>query len=74
MAGVERRGQTPSVLRVSLLAALAMTAFAANSVLARLALGGGEIDPATFPLLRLLAGASVLVLTAGQSAAVDRRA
>lgn len=73
MAGVERRGQALRVLRVSLLAALAMTAFAANSVLARLALGGGEIDPATFTLLRLLAGASVLVLIVRKPAAVDRR-
>ena len=34
MAGVERRGQAPTVARVSLLAALAMTAFAAIPVLA----------------------------------------
>jgi hypothetical protein len=42
-----------SVLRVRLLAALAMIAFAANSVVARLALDGGRIDPGTFTLLRL---------------------
>ena len=51
-----------SVVRVWLLAALAMVAFAANSVLARLALGGGGIDPGTFTLIRLASGAGVLVI------------
>src|SRR5664279_2867203 len=51
-----------SVVRVWLLAALAMVAFAANSVVARLALGGGGIDPGTFTLIRLASGAGVLVL------------
>ena len=59
--------------RVGLLAALAMTAFAANSVLARLALDGGGIDPGSFTVMRLLAGASVLVLIARVSARADRR-
>ena len=54
------------VLRVGLLAALAMTAFAANSVLARLALDGGGIDPGTFTVIRLSAGASVLVLSSAR--------
>ncbi|WP_411282628.1 DMT family transporter [Lapillicoccus sp.] len=61
------------VLRVGLLAALAMTAFAANSVLARLALDGGGIDPGTFTVIRLSAGASVLVLIVRASARADRR-
>ncbi len=51
-----------SVVRVWLLAALAMIGFAANSVVARLALGGGGIDPGTFTLIRLASGAGVLVL------------
>lgn len=42
------------------LAALALLCFAANSVLARLALGAGHIDPASFTAIRLAAGAIVL--------------
>ena len=34
-----------------------MVAFAANSVLCRAALGGGEIDAASFSAIRLLSGA-----------------
>jgi len=41
---------------------LALVAFAANSVLCRLALGEQSIDAASFTLLRLLSGAIVLVL------------
>lgn len=44
------------------LALLALFAFAANSVLARLALGSGRIDPATFTAIRLAAGALMLWL------------
>ncbi len=44
------------------LAALAMVAFAANSVLNRLALDGDTIDAGTFTLLRLLSGAVVLAM------------
>ncbi len=44
--------------------ALAMVAFAANSVLCRLALGKGELDPATFSSLRVVSGAAVLALLA----------
>ena len=42
---------------VSLLTTAAMVAFAANSVLCRAALGGGEIDAASFSAIRLLSGA-----------------
>jgi drug/metabolite transporter (DMT)-like permease len=42
------------------LTATALVAFAANSVLCRLALGARRIDPSTFTTLRLLAGAVVL--------------
>lgn len=41
---------------------MALTAFAANSLLARLALRSGSIDPAAFTAIRLVAGASVLWL------------
>ncbi len=44
------------------LTALAMLAFAANSVLCRLALRNDAIDPASFTGLRLLSGALMLVL------------
>jgi len=44
------------------LAVLALLAFAANSVLARLALGSGRIDPASFTAIRLAAGALALWL------------
>lgn len=39
-----------------------LIAFAGNSVLARLALGGGRIDPPTYTVMRLLAGSIVLVV------------
>jgi drug/metabolite transporter (DMT)-like permease len=41
-------------------AAIALTAFAANSLLARIALRGDAIDPASFTAIRLGAGAAVL--------------
>ena len=49
----------PAVL---LATALVMAAFAANSVLARLALGSTGVDPATFTAVRLAAGAAALSL------------
>ncbi len=48
--------------RIILLTATAMTAFAANSLLCRLALVRTSIDPATFTSIRLAAGAAVLWL------------
>ena len=44
---------------------LALMAFAANSVLCRLALGQESIDPASFSTIRLCAGAATLVLIQG---------
>ena len=41
-------------------AGLAMFAFAANSVLNRAALTGGDADPIAFGILRLAAGAAIL--------------
>lgn len=51
---------TTSPLRAAGLAGLALTAFAANSVLARLALGRGAIDAASYTSIRLVSGALVL--------------
>lgn len=48
------------MLPIAVLTALAMLAFAANSVLCRLALRDGDIDPASFTLIRILSGALVL--------------
>lgn len=49
-------------MRIALLTAVAMAAFAANSILARLALGSGAIDAASYTGIRLMAGAVVLGL------------
>jgi drug/metabolite transporter (DMT)-like permease len=43
---------------------LALTAFAANSLLCRLALGGATIDPASFTAVRLVSGAVMLAAVA----------
>jgi drug/metabolite transporter (DMT)-like permease len=61
-----------SLPRTIMLTALAMFAFAANSVLCRLALSETAIDPATFTLVRLASGAAMLwliVSVAGRGAA-----
>ena len=49
-------------MRLLLLTALTMVAFAANSVLTRVALADGWIGPADFAALRLASGAIALVL------------
>jgi drug/metabolite transporter (DMT)-like permease len=49
-------------LATLLLTALAMLAFAANSLLCRIALRQGSIDPASFGAIRLAAGAGALLL------------
>lgn len=54
-----------TTVQVALLTVLAMLAFAANSVLARLALGLGTIDAASFTLVRLASGALMLWLLVG---------
>lgn len=53
---------TLSGTRLWLMVAAAMLAFAGNSVLCRLALRDGGIDPASFTTLRLVSGAVVLWL------------
>lgn len=49
-------------MKTFLLVAVAMGAFAANSLLCRIALANTDIDPATFTLLRLTSGAFALLL------------
>ena len=49
-------------MQLLMLAAMAMLAFAANSLLCRVALAGEYIDAATFTLVRIAAGATVLCL------------
>ncbi|HEY0917690.1 DMT family transporter [Devosia sp.] len=51
---------------VAFMVLLAVTGFAANSVLARLALGTAAIDAAGYTGIRLLAGAVMLALLAGR--------
>ncbi|WP_369921170.1 DMT family transporter [Marinomonas polaris] len=51
-----------SLLRLCVFVILALLAFAANSVLCRLALNDGLIDPAQFTTWRLLSGTVTLVL------------
>ena len=53
-----------SRLNTIALTALAMVAFAANSVLCRMALGAGLIDAASFATIRVIAGAVVLAVLA----------
>ena len=55
-----RRG--PSLLQTIALTAVAMVAFAANSLLCRLALQQRGIDPASFGSIRLVSGAITLAL------------
>ena len=50
----------PTLARTAALTALAMLAFAANSLLCRMALQPGLIDPASFGSVRLASGAIVL--------------
>ncbi|MEQ9316952.1 MAG: EamA family transporter, partial [Henriciella sp.] len=53
-----------SSLKVALITALAIVAFAANSLLARLAMATGEAGPWSFTLIRIASGALVLTLLA----------
>lgn len=49
-------------MRLILLTCITMTAFAANSVLNRVAVESGAIDPSSFALIRVLSGALVLCM------------
>ncbi len=53
---------TPSIFKTLVLTTLALIAFAANSVLCRMALGEQHIDAASFSVIRLLSGAVILML------------
>ncbi len=57
-----RNASVGLALKTSMLTGIALIAFAANSVLCRLALGGGAIDAAGFTVVRLFSGALVLLL------------
>jgi drug/metabolite transporter (DMT)-like permease len=48
-------------MHTAILTALTLVAFAANSLLCRMALGAELIDPVSFTTLRLLSGAAILV-------------
>ena len=52
----------PSVLLTISTCCFALVAFAANSVLCRLALGSSSIDPASFTAIRMLSGAITLAV------------
>ena len=56
--------------KTALLATLAMIAFAANSLLCRVALGGETIDAASFTAIRLASGALTLALIAFPSSSL----
>lgn len=49
------------MFRIALLTTFTMVAFAANSILTRLAVLGGHADPYSFAILRVMAGAFVLI-------------
>lgn len=49
-------------LTTALLTLFTMIAFAANSILCRMALGADAIDPVSFTTIRLLSGAAILLL------------
>ncbi len=60
--------------RTLILTALAVSAFAGNSLLCRLALRGGHCDPAGFTVLRLVSGALMLWLLLRQRGAPTTQA
>lgn len=53
------------IFRIAAFTALALVAFAANSVLARMALEDGTIDAGGYTIVRLLSGATVLLVLVG---------
>lgn len=59
-------------LRIASLTALALLAFAANSLLCRLALRDGHSDPASFNLIRLASGALILGLIVSMRSSAAR--
>jgi len=69
-----RNEDSATRLRTAALTCLALVAFAANSLLGRLALGAGEIDPASYTSVRLLSGAATLWVIVGLSGRRNRTA
>ena len=66
-----RKPTQPAVLGLT---ALALSAFAANSILARLALTETGIDPVSFTTLRIVSGAVVLwLIVRARAPAVESR-
>jgi drug/metabolite transporter (DMT)-like permease len=61
---VSPEGRAPVAGVTIALTAIAMVAFASNSILTRLALGGGHVDAASFTAVRLACGAATLVAIA----------
>ena len=59
--------------RIVAATAIALIAFASNSILCRLALGSRQIDPASFTTVRIVSGAAVLAALAAVSRARRRR-
>ena len=59
-------------IRTSVYTGFALVAFAANSVLCRMALGGAAIDAAAFTTIRLVSGALVLLLLAAATGRNNR--
>src|SRR6056297_4004226 len=56
------RSTSPGAATTVALTAVAMIAFAANSILCRMALGAGLIDAASFASIRVASGAVMLAL------------
>ena len=54
--------QLQSLIMVMVMTAIALIAFASNSVLCRMALLDGSIDPASFTAIRVISGAVTLVI------------
>jgi drug/metabolite transporter (DMT)-like permease len=63
----------PALMRIFLLTALTMIAFAANSILGRTALEDGAIDASSYSLIRLGSGAVMLAILVGVSKGFSRK-
>ena len=72
MADRSRQAHPGSVLTATA-TVMALLAFAANSIVCRLALGSGDIDAATFTVVRLVAGAGTLLAVSLASGRAGRR-
>ena len=64
MDAMNRSRGADRTLKTAALTALALVAFAANSIICRLALRDAAIDAATFSTIRLASGAAMLLLIA----------